>query len=47
MQKTKTKKIVPRNKVSLEILNHIFGHRSTKSLIDGDTANVWHTFNLR
>ena len=40
-EKDKSKKVAPRRKVSLEILHHILGHRSTRSLMAGDTANVW------
>ena len=28
-------------KISLELMHQILGHRSTRSLIAGDTANVW------
>ena len=38
---SKSKKIAPRKKVALELLHHRLVHRSTRSLIDGDTANVW------
>ena len=38
---SKSKKIAPRNKVALELLHHILGHRSTRLLIAGDTAIFW------
>ena len=38
---SKSKKIAPRKKVSLELLHHKLIHRYTKSLMDGDTARVW------
>ena len=44
---SKSKKIAPRNKVALELLHHILGHRSTISSMAGDTANVWKDIELR
>ena len=41
IQMSKSKKIAPRKKVDLELLHHIFGHRSTRSFMAGDTENVW------
>ena len=38
-QKSKTKKL-PREKIALEFLHQILGHRSTRSLMYGDTDNV-------
>ena len=38
---SKSKKIAPRNKVALELLHQILGHRSTRSLMSGDNENVW------
>ena len=35
--KRKTK----RKKIALELMHQRLGHRSTRSLIAGDTANVW------
>ena len=35
------------NKIALELMHHILGHRSTRSLIAGDTANVWEDVELR
>ena len=40
-EKSKSKKVAPINKVSLELLHHGLGHRSTRSLMAGDTAIVW------
>ena len=44
---SKSKKISPRNKVALELLHQILGHISTRSLMGGDTANVWEDIELR
>ena len=38
---SKPKKITPRKKVDLELLHRRLGHRSTRSLMAGDTATVW------
>ena len=46
-EKTKSKKIAHIKKVSLELLYHRFGKRSTRSLMAGDTANVWQDIELR
>ena len=35
------------NKVALGLLYHILGHRSTRSLMDGYTANIWQDIELR
>ena len=43
----KSKKIPARKKISLELLHQRLGHRSTRSLIAGDTANVWEDVELR
>ena len=40
-------KIAPRKKVDLEYLHHILGHRSTSTLMAGDTANVWQDIEIR
>ena len=37
----KTKKLPSRKKISLESLNQILYHRYTRSLLAGDSANVW------
>ena len=44
---SKSKKIARREKVALQWLNYIKGHRSTISLMDGDTANAWTDIELR
>ena len=36
-QISKSKKIAPINKVALELLHHILGHRYTRSFMDGYT----------
>ena len=38
---SKKNKYPARKKIVLELLHHILGHRSTRSLLSGDTANVW------
>ena len=35
------KKVSARKKMALELLHQRLGHRSTRSLLSGDTANVW------
>ena len=45
--KSKSKKQNSKNKVSLELLNQILGHRSTRSLLDEDNVNVWQDIELR
>ena len=40
-EKAKSKKVSPRNKLALELLHHILGHRYTRSLMAGGTENVW------
>ena len=40
-QLSKTKKLSPRKKVALELLHQRSGHRSTRLLMSGDTANFW------
>ena len=46
-QMSTSKKIVHRKKVALGLLHHILGHRSTKSLMAGDTENVLKDIELR
>ena len=42
------KNILPaRKKIALELLHHRLGHRSTRSLLAGDTYNVWEDVELR
>ena len=36
-----------RKEIALELLHQILGHRSTRSLLAGDTANVWEDVELR
>ena len=43
----KAKKLLSRKKVALELLDQILGHISTRSLLSGDTANVWEDIELR
>ena len=43
----KTKKFPSRKKIDLELLRQRLGHRYTKSLLAGDTANVWEDIELR
>ena len=43
----KSKKNTERNKIALELLHQRLGHRYTRSLIAGDTANVWEDVELR
>ena len=38
---SKTKKLPSRNIIALELLHQRLGHRSTISLLAGDTADVW------
>ena len=38
---SKTKKLPSRKKIALEWLHQRLGHRYTRSLLDGDNANVW------
>ena len=42
-----SKKNPKRNKISLELMHQRLGHRSTRSLIAGDTANVWEDAELK
>ena len=37
----KSKKVTPRKKVALKLLHHGLGHRSTISLMAGDTEMFW------
>ena len=40
-------KFPARKKIALELLHHRLGHRSTRLLLAGDTANVWEDVELR
>ena len=44
---SKTKKLPSRKKIALELLHQRLGHISTRSLMDGDNANVWEDIELR
>ena len=44
---SKSNKIAPRNKVSLELLYHGLGHMYTRSLIDGYTEKFGKKFKSR
>ena len=41
LKKSKKNKLASRKKIVLELLHHRLGHRSTRSLLAGDTENVW------
>ena len=43
---SKTKTLPSRKRIALEMLNQILGHRSTRWLLAGDTANVWEDIEL-
>ena len=47
MEKSKKNKLPARKKIDLELLHQRLGHRSTRSLLYGDTANVWENVELR
>ena len=44
---SKKNKFPARKKIALELLHQILGHRSTRSLLAGDTANIWKDVELR
>ena len=44
---SKKKKSPARKKIALELLHQRLGHRSTRSLLAGDTANIWEDIELR
>ena len=44
---SKKRKLPARNKITLELLHQRLGHRSTRSLLAGDTANFWEDVELR
>ena len=44
---SKKNKLPARNKIALELLHQRLGHRSTRSLLAGDTANFWEDVELR
>ena len=43
---SKTNKLPSRKKFSLELSHKILGHRSTRSMLDGDTVIVWEDIEL-
>ena len=47
MDMSKKKKLPARKKIALELLHQRLGHRFTRSLSAGDTANVWEDLELR
>ena len=44
---SKTKKLPSKKRIALEFLHQRLGHRSTRSLLDENTANVWEDIELR
>ena len=44
---SKNKKIPPRKKIGLELIHQRLVHRSTRSLLAGDTDNVWGDIELK
>ena len=42
-----SKKNPKRKKIALELMHQRLGHRSTRSLMGGDTANVWEDAELK
>ena len=46
-EKSKSQKQIPKKKVYLEIFHQRLGHRYTRSLLSGYTANVWQDIELR
>ena len=47
IEMTKKNKSPARKKITLELLYQRLGHRSTRSLLSGDTDNVWEYIELR
>ena len=47
MEKSKKQKLPARTKIALELLHQRLGHRSTGSLLAGNTDNVWEDVELR
>ena len=47
MENSKKNKLPARKKIALELLHQGLGHISTRSLLAGDTANVWEDVELR
>ena len=46
-QISKTNKLPSRREIDLELLHQILGHRLTRSLLAGCTANFWEDIELR
>ena len=44
---SKKNKLPARKRIALELLHQRLGHRSTRSLLAGDTANFWEDVELR
>ena len=44
---SKKNKLPARKKIALELIHQRLGHRSTRSSLAGDTANVWDDVDLR
>ena len=44
---SKTKELPSRKKTASELLHQRLGHRSTRSLLAGDTANFWEDIEIR
>ena len=47
MEKSNKNKLPSRKKIALELIHQRLGHRSTRSLLAGDTANVREDVELR
>ena len=47
MENSKKNKLSARKKIAFELLHKRLGHRSTRSLLSGDTTNVWEYVELR
>ena len=46
-EKSKSQKLIPKKKASLEFLHQILGYKYTKSILDGYTANAWQDIDIR
>ena len=44
---SKTKKLPSRKKIALDLLNHILGHISTRSLLAGYNYDIWEDIEIR
>ena len=44
---SKTKKLQARKKIAPDLLHEGLGHRSTRSFLAGDTANIWKDIEIR